>query len=789
MKTIRIGLAALCLSAGQAAAQDFYDPSVLRTVDLQFHDANWWQLLQQNYVSQTNILADMTVDGQVYPGVGVRIRGNTSYTALPSGSQKVSLNIETDEVDPEQEVLGYKNFNFNNAFTDPTFCREVVYSNLLADWIPNGRANNIVLRLNGADWGVYANVQQFDKRMLRNYFEDDDGMRVKCANNPNGPGLQYAGTSPGAYAGYEIKDDGGLADPLGALIAVCAAVDNTPPANWPLIDQVFAVDPAIWTVALENLCADDDSYINKGADFVMYRNPVDGRTHLLQTDGNESFKFANWSPTLNFSQNNKPVLSNMLAAPELRQRYFAHMRSLLPLLDWAVIGPIFTAQRDLIDAAVQADPKKLYSYAAFQTNFTSTVNVGGFPPFGGNIIGLKQYVDQRRALLLSNAELNAPAPVIGAVTASTDAPSVPVHISAPVSGPLVPVASVWLHFQPDISAPWTRVAMADDGLSGDGLAGDGVYGALLPLTGVAGQRVPYYVRAVSANAFQSTTFEPKRTEIAPHVLEFAIPYTDIVINEVLAQNTAVLQDENGQWEDYVELYNRGTSTIDLGGLYMTDKLSDPTAWQIPAGTLLAPGATLLFWADEDLDQGPLHADFKLSAGGENVAIFGRDGTTLIASLPFGAQQPNISVGPLFDGDSELFALLDPTPGASNQPACGTVRYDATNLATNPLNLAATGSTSLGGTLTFQLEGADAAAPCWFAWGPGETAVAIPQGVLLVVPVNVLGAFATDGAGAFALPVGLPPDPVFAGLRLHMQGAAIAAGTTALTNGIELILCP
>ena len=70
-----------------ALAQDLYDTSVLRTFNITFADANWEQILRNNYQSETLLEADLEIDGEVYPSVGVRIRGNTSYTGLPNGSQ------------------------------------------------------------------------------------------------------------------------------------------------------------------------------------------------------------------------------------------------------------------------------------------------------------------------------------------------------------------------------------------------------------------------------------------------------------------------------------------------------------------------------------------------------------------------------------------------------------------------------------------------------------------------------------------------------------------------------
>src|SRR5690606_37256889 len=114
-----------------------------------------------------------------------------------------------------------------------------------------------------------------NKAMLRTYFENEDGVRISCSNNPNGPGLAYNGPNASGYSVYEVDNDCGMANPIvNALIPVTLALSSGNLANWPAtIDTLFAVDPSIWSVALENLLTDDDSYVNKGCDFGTYRDP------------------------------------------------------------------------------------------------------------------------------------------------------------------------------------------------------------------------------------------------------------------------------------------------------------------------------------------------------------------------------------------------------------------------------------------------------------------------------------------------------------------------------------
>ncbi len=578
-------VACLLLVGGSVLGQDLYDTTVLRTINLTFDSPDWLDQLRANYFSQTNIAADLEMDGTVYQDVGVRIRGNTSYTALPSGSEKVSLNIDMDWMIDGQALMGYSSLNLNNGFHDPTFCREVMYNNIVSRYIPNMRANHVVVVINGQNWGVYVNVQQFNKDMLRSYFPDEDGLRIKCANNPNGPGLRYNGSSSAGYTGYEIKDDGGLADPWGALITVCDAVTNYPLSNAGAIDAVFAIDPSIWSVVWENLLTDDDSYVNKGADFMIYRDPRDGRTHLLQTDANETFTAWNWSATRNFSATNKPVLSHVLAIAEMRQRFMAHYRVAMTELDWATLEPQFTALRNLIDAAVAADPKKLYSYQLFQQNFTQTVTLPYTGPAGGTLIGLQQFVTQRASFLNGNAELIAARPIITDVAPSDSSPNPAqlVWVSARVTPNGGAIASVHLYFR---GAPgvYSRVNMLDDGASGDGAAGDGVFGALVPIAALAGQKVEYYVAATAVNTWSSKVFEPALAENGPLSYTYGFGSAGVRITEFMYQ---------GNGGEFVEFTNVTDQPIDLTGWSMDDDSAIPGTFGLSGAGMLAPGASVV----------------------------------------------------------------------------------------------------------------------------------------------------------------------------------------------------
>jgi len=149
----------------------------------------------------------------------------------------------------------------------------------------------------------------------------------------------------------------------------------------------------------------------------------------------------------------------------------------------------------------------------------------------------------------------------------------------------------------------------------------------------------------------------------------------LMINEFMASNSKTAQDEQGEYDDWIEIYNAADYAINVAGMYLTDDLDQPTRWQIlannPAATTIPAHGYLLIWADEGIGSawgGALHANFKLVVEGEQIALFDRDGSTLIDSISFDEQTVDISYGRYPDGGRELQFLANPTPAAQNSDA-------------------------------------------------------------------------------------------------------------------------
>jgi hypothetical protein len=104
-------------------------------------------------------------------------------------------------------------------------------------------------------------------------------------------------------------------------------------------------------------------------------------------------------PLFAANDQNKPLISKLLAVPALRQRYLGYTRDIAEKwLDWNRLGPIAERYHALIADDVKADTRKLDSTEGFLKGLTEDIQEGGFGP--GGTIGLKKFADERRKYLL-----------------------------------------------------------------------------------------------------------------------------------------------------------------------------------------------------------------------------------------------------------------------------------------------------------------------------------------------------------------------------------------------------
>ena len=138
-----------------------------------------------------------------------------------------------------------------------------------------------------------------------------------------------------------------------------------------------------------------------------------------------------------------------------------------------------------------------------------------------------------------------------------------------------------------------------------------------------------------------------------------------LVNEVMSLNTATHRDEDGDYSDWIELYNPGDAQIDLAGYGLSDRAGNPHKWIFPQLTLAPRSHLLVFASGKDRrDVLQLHTNFGLSAAGETLLLTDAEGNTC-DEVELGQARPDISLGRQPDGASNWVFFPKPTPGTGN----------------------------------------------------------------------------------------------------------------------------
>lgn len=661
------------LFAVKLQAQSFYDPGTIQEIRIYFTQTDWEaQLNVQQMTTQQYIPASQVViNGTAFPNVGVKYKGNSSF--IPN-HPKNPFHIELDTYQ-NQDYQGFTDIKLSNVIFDPTFIRETLSYEILRQYMAAPQSNYAHVYVNDVLKGLYVNVESISKKFVRKHFYSDENAFFDCspvngANNVSTlqelPALIYWGNNVSNYnLAYRIKSDTGWDELIGLTQTLTQNIGN--------IENVLDVDRALWMLAFDNALVNIDSYIGTfNQNYYLYRDD-NGRFNPVLWDLNMSFGvFADLgssglpttaskvqlSPMQHLGDNTFPLVDRLLSVPHYKKKYLAHLHTIMQenFANGSYV-PKAEALRTLITTAVQNDPNKLNSFSSFQANLHNDVLTNN----NLDAPGITNLMNARAAFLATLPDFSGAKPQITSVAAAVENPTVGSTVAITAHIVNTNASAVYLGFRNNFKAVFGKMPMFDDGAHNDGAAGDNVYGASIP---VSNAYVQYYIYAENNTI---GAFSPARAEYEFHVLNAT--YTtlnpgELAINEIMAQNTSTVTDPAGQLEDWIELYNNTNHTISLDNLYLTDNPANLQKWQFPTGLTMEPNSYLTIWADEDLEEEGLHADFKLSASGESVILSYPNGT-IVDEIAFGAQQANVSLARIPNGTGD-FVNQPHTFGANNE---------------------------------------------------------------------------------------------------------------------------
>ncbi|MBK6627642.1 MAG: CotH kinase family protein [Flavobacteriales bacterium] len=155
----------------------------------------------------------------------------------------------------------------------------------------------------------------------------------------------------------------------------------------------------------------------------------------------------------------------------------------------------------------------------------------------------------------------------------------------------------------------------------------------------------------------------------------ALPFlgkAQVVLNEVSASNLSNFADNNGEFEDWVELYNTTAAAVDISGWHLSDNPNNPTKWAFPVGTQVpANGRLMVFCSSRDMFTLPLifHTNFKLSQGTNETILLADPGGNVMDDFQLSTRsKENHSRGRTTDGAATWSLFQTPTPNAANAGA-------------------------------------------------------------------------------------------------------------------------
>jgi len=656
----------ICLLIGSfgLSAQDLYDINNITIIELIFDDPNWDQTMDNHYSNELDerLLATCTVNGIPFDSVGVKYKGNSTYDA---NNAKNPLNIKLNHIIGSQDYDGWYTLKLSSGDRDPSFVREALSYEILRKYMMAPLSNFAKVYINGSYYGLFTSNESINKKFVEDYFYSDrENSLIKCnweVLGDGGSSLEYLGPDSSSYfTSYDLKSDDGWDDLVGLTDVINNAFSN--------VEDFLDIDRAIWMLAFNNVFVNLDSYSGPfKQNYYLYKDDHD-RMNAIVWDLNMSFggfrainlggpggptttqDLQEMDPLIRLGDNTYPLIDKILSDPRYQKMYIAHCRT---MLEENFANNLYFERADTMQTIIfddyDSDPSQIFSTTNFTSNLTSTVSVGGGPG-NGPYVGLTELMDARTNYLQAHPEFQKVPPTINTISTGMALPNTTVDITVDVLNSNY----VYLGYRNSIAEPFSKIEMFDDGAHNDGAAGDGTYGISIEV-GVS--NVQYYFYAENNDA---GIFSPQRAEHEYHELAVA---GDVVINEFLASNFSIQTDQDGEFDDWIELYNNTSSAIDLSGYYLSDNGSNQTKWAFPSGTSIDANDYLIVWADKDTTQAGLHANFKLSSSGEALYLSNGSGV-LVDKFIFPVQTTDVSFG-RFPNGTGVFTSMPSTYNAEN----------------------------------------------------------------------------------------------------------------------------
>ena len=270
--TVETGTADLLPPVIEGEADDFYAAGQVRDIHLRMTEAALESLRGD---PRSWVEGEFQWEESWYGPVGIRIKGEQSYRDI---DEKPSLKIKFSEYQDDGRFLGMRRIVFNNMIGDNSMLRERLAYRVFREYgSPAPRANHVNVFVNGERYGLYANVENTDEELLKEWFDNDEGSMWE---------IHDADFQPDLTVGFEIEEGNDDRTQIDALTATMQGERATQ-------DMFDYVDKDAWyryfpvMAFIGNL--DGYPFSEPGDDAHLYQDPTSGKFHFIPHGLDETF--------------------------------------------------------------------------------------------------------------------------------------------------------------------------------------------------------------------------------------------------------------------------------------------------------------------------------------------------------------------------------------------------------------------------------------------------------------------------------------------------------------------
>ncbi len=414
MKTFLLSLTFFALSyTGLYSQNTLYDNSRVSSVyiEISSDSLNW---IMENVLSdhyfQAMFIYDYGTGRDTVQNVGFRLRGNTSRK-----SQKKSFKISFNEYVSGRRYQDVKKVNLNGQHNDPTMIREKLFYDT---WNKAGmverRTSFVRLYINNAYYGLYTNLEEYDKDWLIRVYGEKSGNLYKCTYPAD---LVYSGTDQQTYKdilsssatggrAYDLQTND-VADNYSDLVDMITLLNQPADAAFAVqIAKKINVDNFLKAYALDVATGNWDDYMYNKNNYFLYHRTATDKFEFISYDTDNTFGVdwmgQDWATRdcMDWLQQNqkRPLAEKILAVPEFKAKYQRYLDTIArQIINPGFIFPHIDSLKSLIyDAAIADTYRSLdyhYTIADFNNGFIQTID--GHTPYG-----IKPFLSKRSTTIL-----------------------------------------------------------------------------------------------------------------------------------------------------------------------------------------------------------------------------------------------------------------------------------------------------------------------------------------------------------------------------------------------------